>query len=393
MTTLLMLVAALPVALAVYAYAVYPLALRLLALGRGAPAPPAEPEEWPLLSVSLPAYNEEAQLPGALDALLACDYPRGRLQLLVVSDGSTDGTDAVARRYADRGVELLRLERRGGKTAAENTAARHLRGSIVVNTDASIRVHAGALKALARRFADPTVGVVSGRDVSVAAQDGCANLAETGYVGYEMGLRDLETRLGGIVGASGCLYAIRAELHREPFPAHLSRDFASALIARQHGFRAVSAADALCAVPRTPSLQREFHRKTRTISRGIDTLLHKRGLLNPLRHGGFALKLWSHKVCRWAVPPAAVPAVLALALLAPGRPWAMAALAAAAVACVVAAAGWVWPRDRAMPRPVAMMAFAVWGNLAVLGALARLARGADDHLWEPTRRAVLPGTH
>ncbi|HSU13280.1 glycosyltransferase [Longimicrobium sp.] len=392
MNTLACILAALPVALALYAYAGYPLALRLLAPFRPAPAAPADPAEWPLLSVSLPAYNEEAQLPGALDALLAADYPRGRLQLLVISDASTDATDDIARSYAGRGVSLLRRERRGGKTAAENAAIPHLTGSIVVNTDASIRVHPGALKALARRFGDASVGVVSGRDVSVAAADGCANVAETGYVGYEMALRDLETRLGGIVGASGCLYAILNELHRVPFPENLSRDLAAPLIAREHGYRSVSAADALCAVPRTASLHREFHRKTRTISRGIDTLWHKRRLLDPFRHGGFALKLWSHKLCRWAVPPAALLAVVALAWLAPGHLWAAAALAAAAAVNALAALGWAWPQDRPMPRILAMAAFPVWGNLAVIGALARLARGADDHVWEPTRRAVLPGS-
>jgi len=390
MNTLAYLLAALPAALALYAYAGYPLLLRLLAALRPAPPAPADPEEWPALSISLPAYNEEAQLPGALDALLAADYPRDRLQVLVISDASTDRTDDIARAYADRGVSLLRRERRGGKTAAENAAVPHLTGSIVVNTDASIRVYPGALKALARRFGDASVGVASGRDVSVAAAEACANEAETGYVGYEMALRDLETRLGGIVGASGCLYAIRLELHRVPFPENLSRDLAAPLIAREHGFRSVSAADALCAVPRTASLHREFHRKTRTISRGIDTLWHKRALLDPLRYGGFALKLWSHKLCRWAVPPAAVLAVAALAWLAPGRPWAAGLLAMAAAVNALAAVGWAWPRERPMPRLLAMAAFPVWGNLAVLGALARLARGADDHVWEPTRRAVLP---
>lgn len=390
MNTLALIVAALPVALAAYAYALYPLALRVLA--RFHPPPPlADPDEWPMLSVCLPAYNEEAQLPGALEALLAADYPRNRLQILVVSDASVDATDDVARRHADRGVELLRLERRGGKTAAENAAAAHLRAAIIVNTDASIRVHPGALKALARRFSDPSVGVASGRDVSVAAQDGCANVAETGYVGYEMGLRDLETRLGGIVGASGCLYAIRAELHRAPLPEQLSRDFAAALTAREHGFRAVSATDALCMVPRTASLRREFHRKTRTISRGIDTLACKRHLLNPLRHGGFALKLWSHKVIRWAVPASAIPAAAALAVLAPDHRWAAAVLMMGMMIVGVAAIGWFWPPHRPMPRVVAMIAFGVAGNVAVLGAIARLARGADDHVWEPTRRAVLPG--
>ena len=393
MKTLALLLAAFPVALAVYAYALYPAALRLLATLRPAPPPPPEPDELPSVSICLPVHDEAAQVRGALDSLLALDYPNDRLQLLVVSDASTDGTDDIVREYADRGIELLRIPTRGGKTAAENAATEHLRGDVVLNTDASVRPHPASLRALARHFADPTVGVASGRDVSVAADAECANATETGYVGYEMAIRAMETRLGGIVGASGCLYAIRAHLHRAPFPQHLSRDFASALIAREHGFHAVSVDDALCVVPRTSSLRREYYRKVRTISRGMETLVYKRALLSVPRYGWFAVRLWSHKVCRWAVPPAALPGAVGLALLAPSTPLAAAALVLGAIAVALAAVGWMWPGERPMPRVVAMAAFAVAGNAAVLHALVRLVRGADDHIWEPTRRAVLPTVH
>jgi cellulose synthase/poly-beta-1,6-N-acetylglucosamine synthase-like glycosyltransferase len=390
MTALAWILAALPAALALYAYAAYPLGLRLLAALRRPEPPPRELEAWPRVSACLAAYNEERQLGAALDALLALDYPRGRLQVLVVSDASTDGTDELVRRYADRGVELLRLPVRGGKTAAENAAAPRLTGDVVLNTDASVRVHPGALKALVRRFADPRVGVASGRDVSVEAHAGCANAAEAGYVGWEMAVRALETRLGGIVGASGCLYAIRADLHRRPIPDHLSRDFAAALTACRHGYRAVSADDALCNVPRTPSLRREYRRKVRTINQGLETLLSRRELLNPLRHGGFAVKLWSHKLGRWAVPPASVPGVAGLALLAAAHTWAAAALVAAAAVVAVAAVGWFWPEDRRMPRLVALVAFPVAANVAVLHAIGRLLGPRDDHIWEPTRRTPAP---
>src|SRR5439155_25391253 len=106
------------------------------------------------------------------------------------------------RSLADRGVELLRLPERRGKTAAENAARAHLRGTIIVNTDASVRIALQALKTLVAAFADPTVGVASGRDVSVARVGAEANAGESTYVGYEMWVRDLETRVSGIVGAS-----------------------------------------------------------------------------------------------------------------------------------------------------------------------------------------------
>src|SRR5690606_9975516 len=140
-----------------------------------------------------------------------------------------------------------------------------------------------ALKRLVEQFTDPTVGLASGRDISVSRLDDDTNLGESGYVGYEMGIRRLETRLSGIVGASGCFYAIRAHLHRVPLPTALSRDFASAMITREHGYRAVSVDDATCLVPRSGSLGREYRRKVRTMTRGMRTLWFKRHLMNPMR--------------------------------------------------------------------------------------------------------------
>ncbi|HEX2191140.1 MAG TPA: glycosyltransferase family 2 protein, partial [Longimicrobiaceae bacterium] len=339
MTLAAWILVAAPVLLVAYAYGGYPLLLAAVARGRGR-RPAAEPAEWPTVSISLPAYNEEGQIRGAIESLLALDYPAGRKQVLVVSDASTDRTDDIVLEYADRGVELLRMPQRGGKTAGENAAAARLTGEIVVNTDASIRIRPDALRPLVARFADPTVGVASGRDVSVARTGDDKNAGEAGYVGYEMKVRALETAVGGIIGASGCFYAIRAHLHRAPLPVHLSRDFASALTAREHGYRAVSVDDAVCYVPRTSSLHREYRRKVRTIARGMETLWFKRHLMNPLRHGAFAWMLLSHKVARWLVPWSALAGVAGILVLAVDHPWARVAAAAGAVVALLAAAGW-----------------------------------------------------
>lgn len=380
---------AVPVVVTVYAYAGYPLLLGAAArVRRRRPAAP-DPEAWPLVSISLPAYNEEAQIRGAVESLLALDYPAGRKQILVVSDASTDATDDIVREYAARGVELLRMPERGGKTAGENAAAAYLRGEIVVNTDASIRIRPDALKPLVACFADPSVGVASGRDVSVARTGEDKNAGEAGYVGYEMKVRALETAVDGIIGASGCFYAIRSHLHREPLPEHLSRDFASALIAREHGYRAVSVDEAVCFVPRTNSLHREYRRKVRTMARGMETLQFKRHLMNPLRHGVFAWMLLSHKVARWMVPWTLLAGVLGVCLLAVDHVWARVALASGAGVGLLAAAGWLWPEGRGIPRVLAVPAFAVTGNLAAVSASLRALRGDEDPTWEPTRRDVV----
>jgi cellulose synthase/poly-beta-1,6-N-acetylglucosamine synthase-like glycosyltransferase len=370
-----------------YAYLGYPVLLKAVSgVRRRRPGVPA-PAEWPRITITVPAYNEERAIAATLEALLAIDYPADRRQILVVSDASADRTDDIVRGFADRGVELLRMPVRGGKTAAENAAQSHLRGDIVVNTDASVRIAPDALKPLLARFADPEVGLASGRDVSVAHGGGDRNRGESGYVGYEMWVRELETRVDSIVGASGCFYAIRRELHLSHVPGGLSRDFASALITREHGYRAVTVNDAVCYVPRLGSLRREYRRKVRTMTRGLQTLWYKRHLLDPLRYGRFAWMLASHKLVRWLAPWGLVLAGAGWLLLTVPV-WGWVGVAPLAALAALAVAGWYWPEGRRAPRLVSISAYAVFGTVAALESWVRALRGERHSLWEPTRRPV-----
>jgi glycosyltransferase involved in cell wall biosynthesis len=385
--TALVLVA-LPIVLGLYSYIVYPAILRLMALGtrRASARPLPAQSALPLVTVVVPAYNEETQIRGAIEALLAQTYPHERMQILILSDASTDATDSIVAEYASQGVELMRMPARSGKTAIENAAIPLIRGDVVLNSDSSTRLHRDATRSLVEQLADPEIGVASGRDVSVTSGDTSANSVEAEYVDYEMRLRALETRTGGIVGASGCCYAIRAELHRLPIPPDLSRDFSAPLTAREYGQRAVSVDAAIAFVPRTKSLRREYVRKVRTISRGMETLIRVRYMLNPIRFGVFAWKLFSHKVCRWLMPLSAVPAAAGLAFLALTDPWAQLMAAGAVIAGATAVVGATWPESKRVPRFISIVAFSVAANVAVIHAIAKLLRPSEDKTWEPTRR-------
>ena len=347
----------------------------------------AEPSLWPEITIILPVYNEQQVIRRTLDRLLAVDYPRDRLHILVISDGSTDDTDDIVLSYASKNVRLVRLPERSGKTAAENAARDHLEGEIVVNTDASVLIDREALKHLIRVFGDPTVGIASGRDVSIGLTDHDANRGEGGYVGYEMWVRSLETKLGGIVGASGCFFASRIELHNEIVPEALSRDFAAPLIAREHGYRAVSVNEAVCYVPRTKSLRREYRRKVRTMTRGLETLYFKRRLLNPFRYGTFAWMLCSHKLARWLVPWAVFAAVVSAVVLGWQVTWFRWVLASGVGMAALAVLGWWWPEEGRAPRFLSGPAYLLSSLVAGLNAWLNALRGDLQAMWEPTRRA------
>lgn len=373
-----------------YTYLGYPVALWIIGRFRP-PFAPAEAEfaDWPFVSICVPVYNEEAQIDGLIQSLRALDYPRDRLQILIVSDASSDRTNEIVRGYAAEGIELLRIPERGGKTHAESAAAKELIGVIVVNTDASIRIDPSGLKPLIVCFSDPSVGLASGRDISVGAKGDRGNVGESGYVGYEMGIRDLETRVSGIVGASGCFYAIRADLHSIPLPPHLSRDFAAALHTRENGYRAVSVPRATCSVPRTSSLRKEYWRKVRTITRGMETLSYNRKLLNPLRFGVFSWMLLSHKIFRWALPWAAAVGFVGICMFSVYDLWARVVLGVGISILLLAAIGWYLDRRRELPKLLGVPAYLVAGNLAAMRAFIRFLRNEQDPVWEPTRRQVV----
>jgi cellulose synthase/poly-beta-1,6-N-acetylglucosamine synthase-like glycosyltransferase len=379
------ILAAAPVVIALYAYVVYPLILWIVGRVRPREISARDSAGYPSVTITVPVYNALSSISATLESLLALDYPRDSLQILVISDASTDGTDDVVRSFTDRGVELLRLPERRGKTAAENAALLASRGEILVNVDSTIIVPPQSLKKLVRVFDDPTIGVASGRDVSVGDADNPGTLAESRYVGYEMWVRDLETRVGSIVGASGCFYGSRRYVHGRPLPIGLSWDFAAALVARIQGYRSVSVPSAVCMVPRSAHVRTEFRRKARTMARGLSTLFYHRALMNPLRYGGFAFILVSHKLLRWLpylLAPIAYVGLVVLSIESVGARVLLGVLSAGLLAGILA----IQQRSSVVARPIAVAGFIVAVFSAGFLAWCTALRQTQMATWEPTPR-------
>jgi cellulose synthase/poly-beta-1,6-N-acetylglucosamine synthase-like glycosyltransferase len=206
------------VALVAYTYAGYPL---LLALAARLRRPPRWPEHTPSLTLIIAAYNEEAVLAAKLRDTLTLHYPADLLQVMVAADGSDDATAAIAASFAPR-VEVLHRPERAGKMAAINRAMEQARGEVVVFSDANNRYLPDALREMARPFADPRVGAVTGRK-TVAAEDGLG-YSEGLYWRYESKIRTWETRLGCCVGVNGEIFAIRRSLFRPAPPGVVNDD-------------------------------------------------------------------------------------------------------------------------------------------------------------------------
>jgi len=300
---------------------------------------------WPSVTIVVVVHNAEAWLRPLLENLVALAYPRDLRRILVVSNASTDFTDAVAALFADQGVDLLRvMGPRRQAAVAENIARRHVDSDLVVALRPTARLRPAALAALVAPFTDPTVGVAYGREVAAELTEHGARIHRSPYARYEAWLRDRETTVFGTVSARASLYAVRGELFRFPVSATLSPDFATILAARERGFRAVYAPDAECVILRQRSLRSNYGRTVRAVTRDVATLLTKPHLLDPRRYGVFAIQLLGHKLGRWLTPWALAGGVAGLLLLAPADVLARSAVLLAFALAVDAAVAWRVPQ-------------------------------------------------
>lgn len=365
-----------------YAYVGYAVLLRVLAAIR--PRPVARADIRPQVSVIVTAHNGVPAIGAKLENLLNQDYPAEGLEILVADDGSTDGTDRlVEEQFGARGVRLVRQEQRGGKERAQKEAVAAARGAILVFTDVGAVLERGGIAAIVRSFADPAVGCVSSEDRLLDPEKGPVG-GEKGYVGYEMELRRLESRVGSIVGLSGSFFAARREVCAD-FSDRLASDFRTALVAVRLGHRAVADEGTIGFYRDAGAKTSEFGRKVRTVVRGLTVLFAERGLLNPFRYGLFSWQLFSHKLARWVVPFAML-AALAASGVASSRS-AFFAVAFALQAAVYVAAGLLalFPALARLPLARALR-YVVEVNLAILVAWARYVRGDRIVAWTPSAR-------
>lgn len=286
----------LSVALVLYVYAGYPLLVRLFGTVRSRPIR-KEPFE-PMVTVIIPAYNEEKHIGRTITNKLALNYPREKLEILVVSDGSTDGTDSIVKDYAEEGVRLLRQEPRGGKTLGLNAAIREAGGEIIFFSDANSLHHPDALRELVANFADPQVGYVTGKmiytnpDGSVIG-DGCS-----AYMRYENMIRLRETKIGSIVGVDGGVDAVRRSLY-VPMQADQLPDFVLPLSVIDQGYRVVYEPEALLCEDALSTAADEYRMRVRVSLRALWALYDMRRLFLPGGDLVYSWQLWSHKILRY----------------------------------------------------------------------------------------------
>jgi cellulose synthase/poly-beta-1,6-N-acetylglucosamine synthase-like glycosyltransferase len=371
-----------------YAYAGYLVVLWVLTRVLAVPTSHELTFVLPKVSIIISVYNEEAVLSDKLTNSLQLDYPRELLEIVVVSDGSTDGTEEIAKSFADRGVILKSYQGRIGKTACLNQAVADLSSDIVIFSDANSMYPPNTVRALISPFSDSGIGFVTGGTSYVADNNGGMGESIGIYARLEQMTKLLESRLGSCVGADGAMFAIRRLLYQPLDHADIN-DLVIPLRIVRAGYRGIYSPQASCVEVVAKEATKEFSRQVRIAARTIRAVMAQRALLNPFVYGLFAFQLASHKLCKLIVPFLLLLAFVANVVLVGDSPFYLVLLI---IQLMVYMTAWMAVRRSAVPASgsFAMRLFDLMHsflvvNIAVGIAWVRYWKGDSFTTWAPAR--------
>jgi cellulose synthase/poly-beta-1,6-N-acetylglucosamine synthase-like glycosyltransferase len=370
-----------------YTYAGYPLLLLFISAVRSKPI--AKGNYRPSITVIITAYNEERDLKAKIENTLSLNYDADQLEIIVASDCSTDRTDEIVQSFSARGVRLHRQTNRLGKTAAQNAAVELANGDIILFSDATTLYEPEVLNVIVPNFADPTVGCVAGKLIYVDPRKSGVGKAAQSYWRYETFLKTHESRVCSLIGASGCLYAVRRSAY-VPLYNEACSDFIIATKMMEQGLRAVYEPAALCWEETNNEAEKELRMRVRVITQTYTDLWRHRHMMNPLRSGFYAVELISHKVLRYLVPVWLILLFVSSSVLSAGSFFFRLVLVAQIAFYLIAATGWFALKLGVKSGVVVFPQYFVLANWAALVAFYKFVRGERYARWEPIRETVSP---
>ncbi len=268
----------------------------------------------PGVALIIPAFNEEAYIAGKIENALRLNYPKDKLQIYVVTDGSTDQTPAIVSKYA--GIVLLHQDQRKGKAAAMNRAVPVSQESIIVFSDANTMLNEDAIREMIKFYTNPKVGAVAGeKKIFQSLQSKAAAAGEGFYWKYESFLKKQDAELYSVVGAAGELFSLRKELYQPTEEGVIIEDFVLSLRIAKRGFMVKYTPAAFAIETASVSIKEERKRKIRICAGGFQAIFILSDLLNVFKYGILTFQYISHRVLRWTITPVCFILLLPLNLL------------------------------------------------------------------------------
>jgi cellulose synthase/poly-beta-1,6-N-acetylglucosamine synthase-like glycosyltransferase len=340
----------------------------------------------PSVSIIITAYNEERDIREKLENTLLIDYPSEKLEIMVASDCSSDGTDTIVREFANKNVKLLRQPERHGKTAAQNMAVENASGEIILFSDATSMYEPNVLREMLPSFADETIGCVAGKLVYVDHSSSTVGQAAKSYWSYETLLKVSESKACSLIGVSGCIYAVRRSAYQPMYPEACS-DFLIATVVYKQGMRTVYEPNAVCTEETNQHSKKEMRMRVRVISQTFTDLWRNREMLNPFRSGFFAVELISHKLLRYSVPLFLITVFVSSGFLSFASLFFFAVFAAQVAFYLMAFAAWMLERKGIKAGILSIPLYFMLTNVASIAGFFQFLRGERYASWEPIRDA------
>lgn len=371
-----------------FTYLGYGILTAILLKLKGKRIPPKEDlpdDQLPHVSLLIAAYNEVDILAEKIDNCKALDYPTDKLDIIFVTDGSSDGSDSFLHRQG--GIRVLHHPDRRGKIAAIKRSMKEIHSEITIFTDANTFLNPGAIRRLTRDFQDVSVGAVAG-EKRVISQGDASSDGEGLYWKYESFLKQQDSQLYSVVGAAGELYAIRTELYHDVPSDTILDDFMHTLLIAKDGYRVTYAPDAIAEEHGSANVGEELKRKVRICAGGFQSMGRLLPLLNIFKYGLLSFQYIGHRVLRWTLAPLFLPIILLSNLYLASSHWVYAVLLLGQLAFyTLAFLGYIY-RDKKVNFPgfFAPYYFVIM-NYSVFAGFFRFIKGQQKASWEKARRA------
>jgi biofilm PGA synthesis N-glycosyltransferase PgaC len=348
-----------------------------------------DPNYQPAVTLVVPAFNEESFIMEKVKNSLELDYPKDKLRILFVTDGSNDNTYQILKEAA--GVEVSHEDRRAGKAAAENRAMTLIDTPIVVFCDANTYLNKDCIKNLVRHYDDPKVGAVSGEKRVLSNGADTASAAGEGlYWKYESALKKWDSELYTIVGAAGELISFRSELVQDLEEDTILDDFMQTMRICQKGYRVVYEPESYAAETASDNVTEELKRKVRIAAGGWQSMSRLWKILIPIPQPLLSFQYISHRVLRWSISAFVLPLIFILNIFLFAQGWMYEYLLYAQVVFYVnALIGWFLENRAIRVKLLFVPYYFLMMNYAVFAGFGRWLKGSQKATWERAKRAEL----
>jgi biofilm PGA synthesis N-glycosyltransferase PgaC len=361
--------------------------VRIRRVVKGKRVYPGLDQDFPTLTLVVAAYNEESLMEAKIQNTLNLNYPAGKLHLLFVTDGSTDRTPDVIAQYPQ--IQLMHSPARNGKIMAIHRAMHEVNTEIVVYTDANTFLNQDALLLIARHYADPTVGAVSGEKRVMQDAISDATAGEGFYWKYESALKKWDSELYSVVGAAGELFSVRKSLYKEVEPDTILDDFMISMLIAQDGYRIIYEPDAYASELSSDNIKEELKRKVRIAAGGIQSIVRLKKLMTPFEHPLLWFQYISHRVLRWTITPFLMILVFVLNIIICFRSDQaiyFVTLFGQVVFYGAALAGWLLETRKIKIKALFVPYYFCIMNYAVIAGINRYLKGSQSAAWEKSKR-------